>query len=241
MDPFNTIIKCTVTCQPDGTVLKSGPRVRMGEAEALKLAHSLGLPVPAVHQVRTVTEEHVEISMDFVQGDVLEAVWPSMTEAEKLQIAQQLGQMISLLRSASQSQFHIGSCGGPAFDCRRRLEYSGGPFDIESDFNHFLLDLYKATPNAIRKALRDSLRTDHRITFTHGDLSPRNIIVSKGCITGLLDWEFSGWYPEYWEYVKFFECVTDCKDWRNFADTIFDMPYPAELVTYQALVRWQLP
>jgi hypothetical protein len=43
--------------------------------------------------------------------------------------------------------------------------------------------------------------------MTHSDLYPRNILVQLDSmstlqITGLVDWELSGAYPEYWEYVK---------------------------------------
>jgi hypothetical protein len=36
----------------------------------------------------------------------------------------------------------------------------------------------------------------------HDNLSDRNIMVDKGRITGIIDWKFSGWFPEYWEYVQ---------------------------------------
>lgn len=36
--------------------------------------------------------------------------------------------------------------------------------------------------------------------FTHGDIKPKNIMVSAdGHITSLLDWEYSGFMPDYWE------------------------------------------
>lgn len=42
----------------------------------------------------------------------------------------------------------------------------------------------------------------HAIRFTHADIAPRNIMVENGRITGIIDWEEAGWYPEYWEYIK---------------------------------------
>jgi hypothetical protein len=43
--------------------------------------------------------------------------------------------------------------------------------------------------------------------MTYSDLRPENILVLYTApntikITGLVDWELSGAYPEYWEYVK---------------------------------------
>lgn len=43
------------------------------------------------------------------------------------------------------------------------------------------------------------------ITFTHGDLHRSNILVSledPAQVVAIVDWEQSGWYPEYWEYCK---------------------------------------
>jgi aminoglycoside phosphotransferase (APT) family kinase protein len=60
--------------------------------------------------------------------------------------------------------------------------------------------------------IRSAMRDDHRLVMTHGDLHPRNIMVKwegdenegdgygrekKIRVTALVDWELSGWYPEY--------------------------------------------
>jgi len=62
--------------------------------------------------------------------------------------------------------------------------------------------------------IRSSLREDHGIVMTHGDLNPRNIMITwesdQGSlrtvkdikVSGILGWESAGWYPEYWEFVK---------------------------------------
>lgn len=36
-----------------------------------------------------------------------------------------------------------------------------------------------------------------------------NILVEGGRITGIIDWEYAGWYPEYWEYVKMIQFSRD--------------------------------
>jgi len=28
------------------------------------------------------------------------------------------------------------------------------------------------------------------------------MVSDEGRITGIIDWEYAGWYPEYWEYAK---------------------------------------
>jgi aminoglycoside phosphotransferase (APT) family kinase protein len=42
----------------------------------------------------------------------------------------------------------------------------------------------------------------HEIVLTHGDISPRNILVQGSKVVAILNWEMSGHYPEYWDYVK---------------------------------------
>ena len=212
--------------------------MRTGEFEALKHARSLGVPVPTALEY---LPERQTIYMEYVEGDCLESVWPSMTEDEKKTVAQQLGQSLSLMRSTRQTEVLIGAIRGLARDCRRYGDYTGGPFTDIQSFNTFVLDFYTQCPQPIRDALHAKMRTDHSICFTHADLSPRNIIVKDGKIQAILDWEFSGWYPEYWEYVKIFECKTKCKDWKNYAPYIFEVAYGEELVTQQAILRWQKP
>lgn len=230
---------CTTEGQPPRTILKFGPRVRQEEIEALKAAREWGVPVPAVLDVRTSPKGHMEFSMELVPGDCLETAWPGMSATEKEDVARQLGKIVSLLRTASRGEAPIGGIGGPARDLRYYGEYTGGPFTTEAEFNNFQMDFYHTTPDAIQRALCQSISSDHRIVFSHADLSPRNIIVKDGHIAALVDWELSGWYPEYWEYVKFLECATSCKDWVNHADLIFDTQYPKELTAYQAIARWQ--
>lgn len=36
--------------------------------------------------------------------------------------------------------------------------------------------------------------------FTHGDIIPQNIMVDENYqVSGIVDWEAAGWYPDYWE------------------------------------------
>lgn len=106
----------------------------------------------------------------------------------------------------------------------------GVPFFTEAAFNEFLLsNTISTTPTIYRKMLQHLVSTTaHKILFTHGDLSPTNIIVKEGRIVGIVDWEYAGWYPEYWEFVQFFRAVY--ADYRDYADIIFATLYPAELM-----------
>ncbi|KAJ7266578.1 hypothetical protein C8J57DRAFT_375624 [Mycena rebaudengoi] len=65
----------------------------------------------------------------------------------------------------------------------------------------------------------------HRIVFTHGDFSPRNMMVRDDVVLALIDWENAGWYPEHWEYIKAnFSPDHSCgQSWVRALDDI--MPY----------------
>ncbi|KAF2210712.1 hypothetical protein CERZMDRAFT_44756, partial [Cercospora zeae-maydis SCOH1-5] len=208
------------------------------EGRALQIAYKSQLPVPLVHELTT-SASGTDILMDFVEGECLEEAWPNMTEGEKTSIAKQLGVIVTRMRQVTPDQREISAFGSPIRDLRRFSDYNGGPFQTEEEFNEFVVDLYQLTPSLIRSALSGSLPKDSRIVLSHCDLSPRNIIVKEGRIQALLDWEYAGWYPEYWEYVKFFDRTTSCQDWKHFAEHVFDVQYPRELLAYQAILRWQ--
>lgn len=234
---------CTITRPDDSTVIKKGTRVIMDEEPALRLAKEHGLPVPRVHEAQQSAGREVSLRMDYVPGKRLDSVWPTMTDEEKDSICQQLRQILTTMRSiVPPEKAHIGSCsGGIARDCRSYSVYEGGPFPDETSFNSFILDLVATVPGPIRTALRQQLGSNHRIVFSHGDIAQHNILVQDNQITGLLDWEYAGWYPEYWDYVKFFERPCKHRDWKDRADQIFPQAYPSELASCQGIARWQRP
>jgi hypothetical protein len=45
------------------------------------------------------------------------------------------------------------------------------------------------------------LKPGDKFVLTHGDLNASNILVQDGHVTGIIDWEHSGFYPEWWEWV----------------------------------------
>lgn len=95
-----------------------------------------------------------------------------------------------------------------------------GPFPSEKEFSESLC--LGALPGLMH-------RTDHKIVFTHADLNMRNIIVEDGRITGIVDWENAGFFPEYWEYTKCHFGVRISKRWPKMIDAAFGNKYEAEL------------
>jgi aminoglycoside phosphotransferase (APT) family kinase protein len=73
-------------------------------------------------------------------------------------------------------------------------------FDTEREFHRFLV--HDLPTDAVEKAAK-AHQIEHKVVFTHADLNPRNILADQDSrITGIVDWECAGWYPEYWEYTK---------------------------------------
>jgi thiamine kinase-like enzyme len=102
--------------------------------------------------------------------------------------------------------------GGPVLDRRQLSSIKGGPFRLEADFNRWQLDqLNPAIPIVHRDMYTAMHRTDHKVVFSHGDFAFHNVIVRDGHVQAIIDWEFSGWFPEHWDYCKTlsFMSVTD--------------------------------
>ena len=231
-----------ISLHPGGKARKSGRGIELGEADALRVAEGFGLPVPHVHYAETTPDGVGHIWMDYVPGDTLSEIWPSLSEDQKMDMARQTRAILEHMRSIPPPEAHIGSCeGGGVLDMRNYTTHSAPACRDEKEFNDFLLSgLLDNTPPALGSAFSRRLRTNHRVVFTHGDLRPSNIMVRDGKIVALLDFEVAGWYPEYWEYVKCFQREgTDVHDWWRFMDTMFPETYGDELVDYVAISTWQ--
>jgi aminoglycoside phosphotransferase (APT) family kinase protein len=61
--------------------------------------------------------------------------------------------------------------------------------------------LHEAVPQTARIQLRKCMPRTTPYTFTHNDLTNVNIMVQNGSLTGIIDWEISGYFPVWWEYV----------------------------------------
>ncbi|KAI9674978.1 MAG: hypothetical protein M1817_001384 [Caeruleum heppii] len=242
-----TVLRDSPGCRIErhGDILvKSGPAVEYAEIAALRLiAGRLDIPVPRIIRVVTPPDGDISISMEFVHGQTLSEVWPGLSGEQKLAIAQQLRAILTAMRALDYDQETVGSCGGgPAMDLRRYSAYRGGPFRDEVAFNDFLIsDVFAATPSILVRKFRQRLRTDHRMVFTHADLAQHNIIIRDNNVVALVDWQYAGWYPEYWDYVKFFTRPARHKDWYEYADVIFPQSYDEELFQFQFLARYQNP
>lgn len=109
-------------------------------------------------------------------------------------------------------------------------------FHDETEFNQSLTSDLLLDEDA-RQRIAKSHSVEHDIVFTHADLNLRNILVDDtGRISGIVDWECAGWYPEYWEYSKMHFTVRQTSRWIvDVVDRIFPA-YRDELEAENILV-----
>ncbi|TLS24929.1 hypothetical protein PpBr36_08554 [Pyricularia pennisetigena] len=118
--------------------------------------------------------------------------------------------------------------------------YPVGPFDSEPDFVKELAHvmLCRGGPDCLDvvpmlEDLAASRRPHPKNTYlTHGQLNPSNILIRDGRVVGILDWSESGFYPEWWEYVKaHFDGGAESFVGSGAVSYILGEDYPAELET----------
>ncbi|CAK7245296.1 MAG: hypothetical protein STHCBS139747_006872 [Sporothrix thermara] len=234
-----------ITLHPGNILKKTGRRVFLGEADAMRVAAAGGVPVPHIYGSETTPAGLRRLTMSYVAGETLAAVWHGLSAAEKRAYARQLRDILTTMRAiAPPPDGYIGACDGAGMrDGRPYDTFTAPACHGETEFNRYLMScLHSKTPPLVRDAFARRLAQQpaHRIVLTHGDLAPRNILVRDGAIVALIDWEDSGWLPEYWEYVKLFQRMAAMeRDWPDYAADMFPQQYPDELVDYLAMSQWQ--
>ncbi|KAI0425487.1 kinase-like protein [Xylaria sp. FL1042] len=198
----------------DGEILKRGRRVRQNEEAALHLVKKYTtIPVPKVYDSEYKTVDSLpwgQIWMEHMPGSPLDKIWDTLEDSAKENICNELWGFVEQLRRIPKppSLGHLYQCGADGSACRDRLleDLRSPPEPLLSD------DLLRKRINerylyfnggSYGENLMDYLPHSDQSVFTHADLAPRNVLVDdRGKITGLIDWEFAGWYPDYWEYAK---------------------------------------
>lgn len=191
---------------PFGMYLKRGYRTRSEEGFATQfVGYSTNIPVPTVVDTLEFGKE-VLIVLTEIPGESLIDLMYDMSEEQLVDIGKQLSGYLSQLRTLCPPDDKICAfMGTPIRDLRISMgQYPFGPFPSISAFHDFLikrgcLEIPDEQLQDTLQRINQSHSRQHRITFTHGDMHPGNIIVGHGNkITGIIDWEGAGWFPEYW-------------------------------------------
>ncbi|KAI0319107.1 kinase-like protein [Amylostereum chailletii] len=200
------------------------------------IAQHTTIPVPRVRDVFK-TGKFTWIEMDYINGLPLLDVWPTLTQAERTSCIRQLKGYVDQLRALPppHPQRVQAVDGGSSFDLRL-LSTAWGPFDSIAAFNQCMGHEFALRRHPELQSMFDRVAGRHwRIVFAHGDLSPQNILWRDGRIVGIIDWSYSGWFPEYWEYTRTWLGTRGAGEsfWEMFRDSVD--AYPDELEIEQCL------
>ncbi|RAQ65344.1 hypothetical protein COH20_006467 [Aspergillus flavus] len=170
-------------------------------------------------------DDVVQITMNFVEGDTLEKVWKDFTYDQKEVLAGDLKRYVSELRKLKGEKIAALNDGKVRVLSGSPDVQEGGPFESREEFNQFLeligvdtmphasLDDNSSSSGYSSKE-EDAPQGCEEFVFSHGDILPRNILVNdQGKVTALVDWEFAGYFPMYWEYSR---ASRESKDWKEF-------------------------
>lgn len=215
-EPFRSI----VTRIDQDTVTKRGGNVYRNEEAALRQVkqHAPAVPVPEVDYSifppdRDGPSQQGIIFMNYIDGNTLESVWPSLDDATKQRVCKDIWQVIAKIRevpkpsdidqsvyysSADGSPIHHPMLGDPEDPCPKLMDDEA----LRARINERYVK-HNGLSYADGKDLPMLLPRSECSVFTHGDIHPGNILLDKAChIIGLVDWESAGFLPDYWEYAQ---------------------------------------
>ncbi|KAL4989673.1 kinase-like protein [Aspergillus falconensis] len=232
--------------------VKMGHGVPLIEAENMRfLATNSKVPVPKVHEAfRDPDTNKTYIIMEYLPGDTLQKLLPSLNQVEKAAISSLVKDAITELRSIPAPDYFGMLNHQPYLDgvfWTEGLDSKiSGPFASQGDMNLALVEKLGQTESKeyvrLLRNMIDRTLNGHRNVFTHGDLQPKNIMVEKlGDRDGypqfritLLDWESAGWYPEYWDFCNATIACRFKPDWLELVPDILDQ-YPVEFLMMQVV------
>lgn len=177
--------------------------------EAVEVAHRSGIRVPRF--IRSVQcEDTVFTIMERIKGETLEDAWPSLGWLASFRLALQLRRFIAKMRSITSKtagSLATGECRSFWLDDHFGLPARAKAKDI-SAFLAFWVGFISIRKELKRGAhehssLREpSILQKGELVLTHHDLAPRNMVVDPSGEIWLLDWDFAGFYPMYFEYAS---------------------------------------
>ena len=115
-----------------------------------------------------------------------------------------------------------------------------GPYRDETSLNTQIINnVNQALQNYYAEFIKNIFLSGgkHSFNLTHGDLTPRNIILDESNkIVGIIDWESAGYLPEYWEYAKSRIGVSWNNIWFSKIE-MFLMPYYYENMLFNMVMK----
>ncbi|KAF2207313.1 hypothetical protein CERZMDRAFT_115307 [Cercospora zeae-maydis SCOH1-5] len=228
-------------------VVKCGSDVDLTEAASMQyIAANTSIPIPKVHCAFE-SDGKVYIVMERLRGENIFKALDKVASPDRESLLTQLKECLEQMRSLRPpTGTGVQSCvGGSLHDSRiPHGKPRFGPFKTIQEFHWWLrggLQIADIRDETHREELEAMMRHQDKNwpppTFTHGDLNPANILVSQGRISGIIDWEFAGWYPHYWEYTSARYLDRIIPTWTTILDQTLEA-FPQEVEMEATRQRW---
>ncbi|KAH7417869.1 kinase-like domain-containing protein [Cadophora sp. MPI-SDFR-AT-0126] len=176
--------------------------------------------IPLLKEIRCISQPNDPIRfllMSRAEGVTLRSIWRKLTPAQRLSYSWQVADILLELRKFT-SPVPQKVDGTPLDDpvigvcldlvpCCKKIGRTGKAWfaDLAEELRHALERKHKTNdPTIIEEKLqelRERFPEQEPYVLSHGDLHPGNIMVKDGKIEAILDWEWAGYYP--WWYERY--------------------------------------
>lgn len=214
----------------EGVLMKQSYDTRTSECAAMQYVHQHAptVPVPEVYESDFDDPNMGRIYMEEIPGDTLENVWPSLDPIQKELACRDLWDIITALRQIPRPQdippekcLYTTVDGSPLYPQGGLTGNEVAPLredqhSTDDALRSFIVQRYRENHGPDEEVKNNFPRSEAAV-FTHGDIKPRNIMASAdGRITSLLDFEYAGFMPDYWEDLgMFMEIWPWEEDWAD--------------------------
>ncbi|OBT63252.1 hypothetical protein VE03_07786 [Pseudogymnoascus sp. 23342-1-I1] len=189
--------------------------------------HAPDIPAPKPHGFIKLGTTHV-IFLTLIPSVTLEKVWADLTDSNKTTIQHELNEIFLKLRKLKKNTTQrLGGLGGEGVKNDFMFGHrSSEVMTTASEFEDFQFSACPRASKAWVTFLRSFLPTpSEECVFTHGDVWMANIMVKlddnsdRYTVSGLIDWESSGFYPESQESILLPSGLTRYTetDWHAYA------------------------
>ncbi|KAI0074919.1 kinase-like protein [Panus rudis PR-1116 ss-1] len=185
---------------------------RDSEILAMQLVREqTNIPVPAVRRVFG-NEGYRTIVMDYISGKTLDDCWPDLGLWQRVRIIWTIRRYIRQLRhvlpkKAASRPLFPGPVASEPQICHGTMftDYGAGPFasyeELKAWFVH-KLDVNRRIRKHPPESRRVEFDSSMPLVLTHLDLHTTNIIIGDDGRVWLIDWEYAGFYPQWFEYAS---------------------------------------
>ncbi|KAF8165475.1 kinase-like domain-containing protein [Crassisporium funariophilum] len=210
--PDAGVVKLTPGTVAKGSQAMVKDAADASEANALDLLFAeTTIPVPRVRRV-VKRQWDFWIVMDYIPGPTLAHVWGTLSTWQKVRVAFTLRRYVRQLRrlkaSATTPPGPLSAqgariCESPIFG---QVQFRRGPFASYSELSDFFNKRQQMAMDAKKLPRDDPSRNElfdnsEPLVLTHQNLNRRHVIVGEDGRLWIINWEWAGYYPPWFEYV----------------------------------------